>query len=51
MIDLSKTEELTVMHWASGLGAGLLAGAALVAVAMLVEREIVKEGSSIFRSR
>ena len=51
MTGQTKTEELTVMDWARGLGSGLIAGAAFVAVAMLVEKEVVKAGISRFWSR
>ena len=48
MTGQTKTEELTVMDWARGLGSGLIAGAAFVAVAMLVEKEVVKAGIKPF---
>ncbi len=46
------TEELkgiTPMHWAKSLGSGLLAGAAFVAVAMLVENRAMKVGAKLFQ--
>ena len=39
------------MHWAGSIGSGLLAGAALVAVAMLLEKEVVTVGSNLLGFR
>ena len=44
-----KLDGITPMHWAKSLGSGLLAGAAFVAVAMLVENRAMKVGAKLFQ--
>lgn len=44
-----KDGELTAADWVRTLGTGLLAGAAFVAVAMLVENKVIKTGAKLIR--
>jgi hypothetical protein len=43
-----KRDEIAPIDWVRSLGSGLLAGAAFVAVAMLVENRAIKVGSRLF---
>lgn len=43
-----KLDGITPVDWVKSLGSGLLAGAAFVAVAMLVENRAIKVGSKLF---
>jgi hypothetical protein len=44
-----KDGELTAADFVKTLGSGLLAGAAFVAVAMLLESRIIKAGAKLIR--
>ena len=45
--ETQQPDALTAIHWARGLGSGLLAGAAFVAIAMLFEKEVMRAGRAI----
>jgi hypothetical protein len=44
----AKTDGIAPIDWVRSLGSGVLAGAAFVAVAMLVENRAIKLGSKLF---
>ncbi len=44
-----KDGKLTAADWATSFAPGLLTGAAFVAVAMLLEKKIIKAGAKLFQ--
>jgi hypothetical protein len=44
-----KDGKLTTADWIRTLGSGLLAGAAFVAVAMMVENKVIKVGARLIQ--
>jgi hypothetical protein len=46
---MKKIEGITPADWARSLGTGLLAGAAFVAVAMLLESKVIKAGAKLIQ--
>jgi hypothetical protein len=49
-INLANDEkDIAPIDWARGLGSGLLAGAAFVAAAMLVEKNAINAGKRLFK--
>jgi hypothetical protein len=43
----NEDKGITAADWARSIGSGLLAGAAFVAVAMLIENKVIKTGAKL----